>query len=76
MFKVATGRAPGLDEPARWSNLMRDFLDHCMRMDPTSRPKAAVLAQHKWPLTCAASQADMAKLLRSVFMVRGYDEAM
>ena len=76
MFKVATGHAPGLDEVDRWSPLMRDFLGHCMRIDPSQRSRAAVLSQHKWLLQQAATQAEMAKLLRSIFMSKSYDTAM
>ena len=76
MFKVATGQPPGLDEPGRWSPLMRDFLGYCMQFDPAQRARAAILAQHKWPLGHAATQAEMAKLLRSIFLIRSYDETV
>lgn len=73
LFMVATGNVPSLDHPERWSSHMRNFIDQCMKFEPAQRARALVLLQHPW-LSKSCSKADMGVLLRSVFLVRDYDE--
>ena len=49
---------------------MRDFLDQSMQYDQAKRPRAAILARHKWIATRACTQADMSTILQKIFAVR------
>lgn len=74
LFMIGTGHAPSLDQPEKWTQLMRDFLTQCLVIEPSHRPRAIVLLQHSWLSSSAATKTDMSKLLRSIFMVRSYQE--
>ena len=67
MFTVATGAPPGLEKPERWGPEIRAFLECCLRSDPQKRATAADLLKHPF-LTKACNKADMAALLRAIFV--------
>lgn len=74
MFRVATAAPPFLDHPEKWSDLMRDFLSQCMQFDPARRANAAVLRRHKWVTSRACSQAEMSKMLNTIFASRYFND--
>lgn len=67
MFTVATKKPPGLDKPDAWSDSFKDFLQCCLQQDQTKRATASELLKHRF-MTKAATNPEMAKLLRSVFI--------
>lgn len=67
MFTVATGVAPSLEKPEKWSADMHAFLAMCLQIDQRKRASAAELLKHPF-LTKACSKADMALLLRAIFV--------
>ena len=74
MFKTATGRAPFLDHPGNWSDMMQEFLKLCMQFEPDKRPSAAVLRRHKWVTTKSCNQAEMSRMLRTILSTRLYHD--
>lgn len=53
---------------------MKNFLDQCTQYDPKQRPRAAVLARHKWCSAVACTQPEMSRLLQQIFAARAYDD--
>ncbi|KAJ1926436.1 MAP kinase kinase Wis1 [Tieghemiomyces parasiticus] len=59
MQDIISGPAPSVD-PARYSELCRDFITVCLHKDPSERPSYAQLLEHPFITKSQAADVDMA----------------
>eukprot|EP00211_Chloroparvula_japonica_P002388 CAMPEP_0119125076 /NCGR_PEP_ID=MMETSP1310-20130426/4473_1 /TAXON_ID=464262 /ORGANISM="Genus nov. species nov., Strain RCC2339" /LENGTH=488 /DNA_ID=CAMNT_0007115103 /DNA_START=109 /DNA_END=1575 /DNA_ORIENTATION=- len=57
LFLIITKGLPPLKDAEKYSNELRDFLDHTLKMDPNERPSAMALLQHPFLVeSCPAAE--------------------
>ncbi|PHH51962.1 MAP kinase kinase kinase wis4 [Ceratocystis fimbriata CBS 114723] len=59
MFNIGNGMVPDMPSEGRLSDLGRDFLSHCLQVEPAKRATAEALLQHPWIVQAIASAKDM-----------------
>jgi serine/threonine protein kinase len=64
LFLIATHGSPTLEEPALWSDDMKDFIAQMVAIDPLDRPSASELLKHPF-LDVGCTPAEMAPLVEA-----------
>ncbi|KYQ90593.1 putative protein serine/threonine kinase [Tieghemostelium lacteum] len=67
MFTVATEGATGFDHPELWSDVFKDFLSLCLKMEPSERATAVELLQHPF-IKKADTRDNMENILKKIFL--------
>ncbi|KAG1238037.1 hypothetical protein G6F35_000519 [Rhizopus arrhizus] len=69
LYLIASNGIPPLQEPERWSDEFKDFLQLCITLDPAQRPDANTLLRHPFILSFAGTTEDMVQLIEKAKMI-------
>eukprot|EP01114_Cavostelium_apophysatum_P018583 TRINITY_DN577_c0_g2_i4.p1 TRINITY_DN577_c0_g2~~TRINITY_DN577_c0_g2_i4.p1 ORF type:complete len:452 (+),score=111.48 TRINITY_DN577_c0_g2_i4:176-1357(+) len=61
LFMITTQGVPNLQDPHKWSDHLKNFLNVCLEKNPHDRPTAVTLLSHPF-LKCACSTTEFAKI--------------
>ncbi|ORZ17889.1 kinase-like domain-containing protein [Absidia repens] len=59
---IASNGLPAFNEPDRWSEQFKDFVQQCTTVEPSKRPDAATLLRHPF-VSSVATKEDMVQLI-------------
>ncbi|CAO3598226.1 unnamed protein product [Absidia cylindrospora] len=62
LFLIASNGLPAFNEPDRWSEQFKDFVQQCTTVEPSKRPDAATLLRHPF-VSSVATKEDMVQLI-------------